>query len=482
MTMECLIQTIIKNSTIDPNKIAICYNKEEITYKEIVDKINTFALSLKEKKLRKGSRIILEADNLIYYFCAYIACQALGYVVVPIDKNASDYTINDMTNKTKPSLSFIKNKGETLNDYFNNTSKIKSLTYQKDKDSVLALLKTSGTTGNPAIAMHTPLSQIATIENLINGTNITRQTVIFTNLPFDLTSGCRRVLAALYIGATVIVTNNTITLETLEKYTKKYNITYLALTSTNLGEIIDEASKIGKKDLNSITTIESATGILSFDVVQSFHSQFSDITLYNIYGTTESGCVLINNTSDNYANNCIGKPACHAKIILLVENKNEITTPGTYGYITVSGDMNMKGYYRKKALTQKITKDDYIILSDIAYFDKEGYFYFVSRVGDVLNINGRKIFPSDIEKVAFKFKDIVDCACIGKDTKTFTQTPILYIQCKNKNTFNLDEFKNYLSENLESYSIPKEIFTIKQIPRSATGKILRNSLTVYNKR
>ena len=455
--MENLIQKVIKNSIMTPNKIAICYDRKEITYKEIVDKINTFAVALKEKKLRRGSRIILEADNLIYYFCAYISCQALGYVVVPIDKNASAYTINDITNKTKPSLSFIKNNGEDFEDYFNNKSDKKSITYQKDKDTVLALLKTSGTTGNPAIAMHTPLSQIATIENLINGTNITNDTVMFTNLPFDLTSGCRRVLSALYVGATAIITNNTITLKTLEEYTKKYNITYLALTSTNLAKIIDEANKKGKKNLNTVTTIESATGILSFDVVQSFHSQFSDIILYNIYGTTESGCVLINNTSDNYANNCIGKPACHAKVILLDENKREITTPGKYGYIAVSGDMNMKGYYRKKALTQKVTKDDYIILSDIAYFDKDGYFYFVSRVGDVLNINGRKIFPSDIEKVAFKFDGIVDCACIGKDTKTFTQTPVLYIQCKDINTFNLDDFKNYLSSNLESYNVPKEI-------------------------
>ena len=140
--------------------------------------------------------------------------------------------------------------------------------------------------------------------------------------------------------------------------------------------------------------------------------------------------------------------------------------------------MNMLGYYRKKALTRKVLQGDTVIINDIVYFDEDGYFYFVSRVGDVICVGDSKIIPSEIELAVMHYGGIRECACVAGHDKVLGEAPVLFIVCENRDEFDIDGLKSFLESNLETYHVPKSIIPIESMPCTSTGKIMRKHLSM----
>lgn len=477
--MESLVQAILENSVQNPDKPALIVEKKELTYRELANKVTVFAASLKAKKVKKGSRIIIETHDLHSFYCAFLGCHLAGCIAVPTEQDISIYKLHELLKAVKPVLIFWKDHGENYEDYFAGAG-LKKITLPKEENEA-AIVSTTGTTGNPALVSHTNRSMLAETQNLCVGTKITEDTVLFTNISAHMAAGYRRVFAALYAGGTAVVTSEPVTLHMMGEYSKKYKINHLSLISTDIRILTEEAGSDKTEKLDGIKYAESATSTLYYDTVLKFHSMFPHITLFNVYGATESGCVLINNTLENFNSGCIGKPTCNAEVFVVDENGERIETPGKYGYVAARGAMNMKCYYRKKALTDKVFQGDTIIINDIVYFDENGDFYFVSRVGDVINVKGQKIIPSEIEKEAMNFGGIKECACVAKDDEQKGQVPVLYIVCEDEASFDFDKLKEYLKENLESYRVPQSIIPIEKMPCTATGKIMRKHLSLMTK-
>ena len=477
--MESLVQVVFENGVKYPDKTALIVDETKITYAELTNKIAVFAASLKANKVKKGSRIMIETRDLLSFYCAFLGCHLAGCIAVPAEQNISIYKLHEILKAVKPVLIFWKDHGEKYEEYFEGDVPKRIVFPKEDNEAVI--VSTTGTTGNPALVSHTNKSMLAETQNLCVGTKITEDTVLFTNILAHMAAGYRRVFAALYAGATVVVSDKSVTLPMLGEYVKNYKINHLSLVSTDIKILTDEAILDNTKMLDNIKYVESATSTLFYDTILKFHNFFPNIILFNVYGTTESGCLLINNTSENFKDGCIGRPACNADVFVVDENGERIETPGKYGYVAAKGNMNMKGYYRKKALTDKVLQGDTIVLNDIVYFDEDGNFYFVSRVGDVINVKGQKIIPGEIEKEAMRVDGIKECACVAKDDEQQGQVPVLYIVCEDEASFDFDKLKEHLKKNLEAYRVPKSIIPIEKMPCTATGKIMRKHLSLMTK-
>lgn len=472
--MDSIIQAVFEHSTATPDKTALAVDNRKISYLQLAEKIHCFSASLKSQNIRKGQRIAIESDDLIPYFAAFLGCQLSGMVAVPIEKDISEYKLQDILKSTKPTLILGRNNGQSYDNFFQKFPYPSNVSYPKG-DAKAAIISTTGTTGKPVLITHTNRSILAEAENLSSGTDITSETILFTNIPFNLALGYRRVFAALYAGATAVITNRSLTAERLGRYIEKYHINYMAVVNTNINLLLDIHDPGLIQAVSSLHTLEILAGSVTPTQIRSFRQQYPEVLLYNVYGMTESGCVLINNISQNPADNCLGKPAVNSQICIVDENGGKINTPNQYGYIAVKGNTSMSGYYRKKALTEKVMQSDFIVSSDIGYFDEDGYFYFVSRVGDILDVNGHKFSPADIETAACGYEGITDCACAASQNPDHSHVPILYIVCSGPE-FDFGEFEDYLRQHLEPYKMPLEIIPIEKIPRTATGKILRKSL------
>lgn len=472
--MNSIVQAVLENALQFPDKIAIATDDEVISYGEFARKIIIFANSLKVKGIKKGSRIAIEADCLISFFEAYLGCHLAGMIAVPIEKNISIYRLQDILKTTKPVLIFMKNHGESFDEFLNGEIPETKVKYPKSTEKA-SIISTTGTTGNPVLVTHTNKSLVAESENLAEGIQLTESSILFTNISFDLAAGYRRVFAALRLGAMAVITDEYLSEELLRRSFDRFPITHISVINCNLEFFLKINDEKLKQTINGIEAVETVSGSISSLHISIFHKLYPNVILYNVYGTTEAGCLIYNNTMENMNDNCLGKTVSNAEIKIIDENNHLVEQPGKYGYIAVKGPMNMSGYYRKKNLTEKVMPGEYIIMNDIAYFDEQGYYHFVSRVGDIIDVDGHKVIPTEIERVALGYDGVKDCACNGEKSQSFGNMPVLYVVCEDE-TFDFEKFKNYLKKNLEHYKVPGEIRRTDKIPRTATGKVMRRML------
>ena len=146
------------------------------------------------------------------------------------------------------------------------------------------------------------------------------------------------------------------------------------------------------------------------------------------------------------------------------------------GLLASRGAMNMTGYWKDPAETEKALRDGAVYSSDIAYYDEDGDIILLGRVGDVINVGGNKVSPEEIEDAARKLDGVVDCGVAPIDDPYKGSVPGLFVQMKPGCAFDPAAIRDFLAARLEPYKLPAIIEQIDRIPRSFNGKLLRREL------
>jgi long-chain acyl-CoA synthetase len=169
------------------------------------------------------------------------------------------------------------------------------------------------------------------------------------------------------------------------------------------------------------------------------------------------------------------------EIKIVDENRNEIASSiDNPGKVMVKGDMVMKGYWNNEEATKNAIKDGWLVINDYGYIDDKGYVYILGRADDVININGEKVSPLEIEEAANLFEGVSESCCIGVDDPLGLgrQVPVLYVTMKENTSFSEKEIQAHLSKHLEKYKLPYKIICIDEIPVNERGKYLRRELAL----
>ncbi len=206
--------------------------------------------------------------------------------------------------------------------------------------------------------------------------------------------------------------------------------------------------------------------------------QGGGVRLYNFYGSTESGRVCVLDFSKAVEKKqCIGKPSKNALIIFTDDDRKPIkTTSDKPGLLASCGPMNMTCYWKNEKLTNEVLISDFVCTNDMGYYDPEGYIYIIGRKDDVINFNGIKIAPSEIEEIVIRYSGIAEAACVGEEDSLSGQIPKLFIVPDNKISFDVLDFKSFLADHLDHTKMPKMIEIINALPRTYNGKIDRKKL------
>ena len=136
----------------------------------------------------------------------------------------------------------------------------------------------------------------------------------------------------------------------------------------------------------------------------------------------------------------------------------------------------MVGYHNKTNETDKVLKNKWYHTGDLAKRDKDGFIKITGRLKEIIIRGGQNISPTEVEEIIVQYEEILDCAVVGDSHNKLGEIPIAFLVLKNKENFNEVKLTNHCKMNLSDYKIPEKFLIIDKIPRTGSGKIMRDKL------
>ncbi len=232
-------------------------------------------------------------------------------------------------------------------------------------------------------------------------------------------------------------------------------------------------SNIDPKSFKSLKLVISAGAPLSIEVFDKFSEKFG-IHPRQLYGSSETGVISINLEKDITSTlGSVGKPVKGVTVKIIREDGEEADTDEK-GEIIVKSETMTTGYDNMPEETKEIFKNGFYYTGDLGYVDKHGLIYIKGRKKLMINISGNKVDPTEVENILSSHPKVKEAAVIGITHQSSHESIKAFIVCNEKTE--KGEIIVYLKNKIVDYKIPNIIEFVENIPKSPTGKILRNKL------
>ncbi|MCM1091011.1 MAG: AMP-binding protein [Butyrivibrio sp.] len=491
---ERLTDRISELAASQPEKTAVALKKETLTYSRLWRKVQGMAVLLREYGVGEGDRVCFSAVSRPEMPAVYLAVQLCGAIAVFLDKNGTpenmaliyessdavllltDKPMKEYTEKCR-----IMSLRQVYVDADNVlTDELKAV--QRNEEDVAELLFTTGTTGKPKGVMLTYKGVYNILSNTIQGIGIREDEVLLLPLPLNHSFALRVLRSVLFQGATLVLQNGFTFAKEVENNVNAYHCTAFACVPASYEVMRRQMQDAFVSVCRQFRYIEFGAGSLSVKQRKEITSLLPNTTIYNTWGSSESGGAIFCNVSevvdDTLKVASLGRPLeGKIKVRFLDENYNPIeTSPMCPGRMTLQGDMMMAGYWNMPETTAETLKDGWLVTGDMAYKDNDGYIYMLGRADDIINVGGEKVSPIEVENIAGQYEEIRECACIGVEDMdgVMGQVPVLFVAAKSG--YSEEELLKFIAERAERYKLPQSIVQLEQIPRNAMQKIDRKEL------
>ena len=503
--METLIERLRSLADSQPNKDAIIVKNDHMTYSDLYDAAVRMAQVLWSRGALPGERILLLATSKAETVAVYLGIGYIGAVAVLVDKNATPESVAAIYQDTdaimlisdKPMKGYEENlrifSQRKLREEAETISKESMADYEKpDADAVSEIIYTTGTTGNPKGIMLTSFSVYHSILSVIKGLGITEDERYLLPLPINHAYAIDSLRALLYRGATVILQNGFLFADDTRRNIEEHGCTAMSMVPSAISVLKTQFGDRFSEILGHLRFIKLGAGQFGISLQRELVEALPDTVIYNGWGSSETSTAFLLNVTEKVRDGrdepAIGKPIEGVDILFLDEDGKPLTVTDhdNPGRLAVKSNCIMAGYWNNEELTASTLKDGYVVTSDLAYQDDEGYVYLLGRADDIINVGGEKVSPLEIENTAEQYEGIRECACIGvaDGNSGFDQVPVLFIVADGGDGSRLTEgLKRYLTERLERFKLPREYISITEVPRNRMKKIDRKELKrVYERK
>jgi long-chain acyl-CoA synthetase len=199
---------------------------------------------------------------------------------------------------------------------------------------------------------------------------------------------------------------------------------------------------------------------------ENFFKKFN-FELNEAYGIIEVGLPFVNILGDKNKRGSVGKllPGYEIKLV-------DCDGQGV-GKILLRGKGMFDAYLSPWFLRDEVAKDGWFDTGDLGYLDADGFLFIVGREKNLINFNGMKIFPAEVEAVINSYPEIKESRLYAKAHPVHGEIPVAQIVLKNgQNNLQLDDLRRFIYKNIDKYKAPKEFEIVSEIPKTASGKII----------
>ncbi|XP_075521243.1 putative CoA ligase CCL7 [Primulina tabacum] len=484
-----------------------------LTFSDLRTQVFKLSLALLNLNISKNDVVLILSPNSVLFPVCFLAILSIGAIAAPANPQ---YTVNELTKQvhdSNPRLVItihelydkIKNfglpcvmlspKSSTFTDrttnspiwYFQELMKSDDTSEVLTWPSVLqtdaaAILYSSGTTGTSkgVVLTHRNFIASALMTTSDQETFNDSKNVFLCFLPMFHVFGLSTILyAQLQRGNTVVVMAR-YEIEKVLMAVETYKVTHLYVVPPVTVAFVKQSEIVKRYDVSCLREIGTGAAPLGKDVMEGCAKIFPQAALYQGYGMTETcGVISVESkkatTSSHSGSTGVLDPGVEAQIIDIHAMKP--LPPSKTGEIQIRGLNVMQGYFKnQKATSETIDDQGWLRTGDLGYFDEEGQLFVVDRIKELIKCNGFQVAPAELEELLLSHPKIKDAAVIGLADAEAGEVPIAYVVPSFINSVAEEEVKKFVAQQVAPFKRLRKVIFVDEIPKSASGKILRREL------
>jgi fatty-acyl-CoA synthase len=232
-----------------------------------------------------------------------------------------------------------------------------------------------------------------------------------------------------------------------------------------------------RHDLSSLTKGYYGASMMPTAIIQELSRRLPRLRLWNFYGQTEMAPVAtILKPGDQLTRlGSAGRPALNVET-RVVDDDDQPVAPGVVGEIVHRSPQAMLGYYNDPDKTAEAFRNGWLHSGDLGRFDEDGFLYVVDRKKDMIKSGGENVASREVEEVLFTHPMVAEVAVFGLPDEKWIEAVTAVVVAKAGAVINVHELSEYCREHLSSYKRPKRLYVVKQLPKNASGKVLKREL------
>jgi acyl-CoA synthetase (AMP-forming)/AMP-acid ligase II len=477
-----------------PGETGIVDDLGTLSYAELHTRSNALAHSLSDMGILEGDGVAIMCRNHRGFIEATVAVSKLGADALYLNTAFAGPQLAEVVGREKPkAIVYDEEFAGLLADAGRRRKRIVAwhdsqdladptideLIAAGDPDDVVApqregraVILTSGTTGSPKGASRGNPQSLDPVVSLLSTIPLRTRQVSHIAAPLFHSWGFAHFSLGLILGSTFVLRRKFDPEGTLQAVARR-RCDSLVVVPVMMQRIMELPESVrAKYDLSSLKVVAASGSALPGDLALEWMDAWGD-TLYNLYGSTEVAWASIATPADmRAAPGTAGRPPRGTIVKLYDEAGAEVET-GQTGRIFVGNEMLFEGY------TGGGSKDvigGLMATGDVGRFDADGRLFVEGRDDEMIVSGGENVFPKEIEDTLSRHPAVADAAAIGIEDKDFGQRLKAFVVLEKGSEASEDDLKEHVKRNLARYKVPREIVFLDELPRNATGKVLKREL------
>ena len=495
------------------------------SYREFLDAVNRMSKGLLRLGLKKGEHLALWGPNRWEWIITEFAAAKIGVVLISVDINYQLPQLEYLL-KQSDSRSLVMTEGLKWLEYVEIVSKLfpeikdsipgrlnnsalpelkniilisnhstpRMFRWQEvlemgknvsdgalaDRQSschdedVVTLLYTSGTTGAPKGVMSTHFGIINTTLASAENQKLTEGDRLCLSVPLSHMFGCVCItLAAITKGSTLIIPSETFEPRKILEAIEKERCTAIYGSPSAFIALMEDP-KYQTFNLRSLRTGIMGGAQCPMEVMKKVVEEMGVREIVIGYGLTESSSWITETRSDDPLElrvSTVGRPLPNVEVKMVDPGTGEEVPLGSAGELCARG-LNMKGYYKMPAATEKaIDREGWLHSGDLGTMDEKGYVRMTGRLKEVITRGGETIYPTEIEEVLFSYPGVSNVQIFGVPDKALGEEIAAWIKLEEGASVTEEEILKYSRGKLPDSHLPRYIKFVKEFPMTPLGKV-----------
>lgn len=493
-----------------PDKTALVCANRRLTYSQVEAQANRLANALRRAGMSRGDRAAIFLPNGVEAVLSIFAVMKAGGVFVCLNPTTRLSKMSYILNNCQASFLITSSQlcdftaalaGEVSSMKWIIDASLTALNKPADKtipwdDFVLectderpananidldlaCLVYTSGSTGEPKGVMSDHSNVDFATGSIIAYLQNTPDDIVIDFLPLAFDYGLYQLLMVFKFGGTLVLEQNFAYPADILKKVEQERVTGFPGVPTSYALLLQ--MDLRPYDLSSLRYMTNTAAALPASHVQALRDKFSWVTIYSMYGLTETKRTLYLPPAElDRHPGSVGKAIPGTEVWLEDENGRRLG-PGETGELVVRGRHVMRGYWNDPEASARryrpgpLPAERVCFTGDLFRMDEDGFFYFVARKDDIIKTRGEKVSPVELERTLYGLKGVLEVAVIGVPDDVLGQAIKAFI-VPSDSSLKVADVLAYCRQHVEIFMVPKYVEFLPSLPKTDSGKIKKTGL------